>query len=214
MHIHIIEATEILTLVAAISVDALIAALSYGAENIRIPFKSTLIIHIISIGCIWISVVFGQYVSQYIPSNITKIISAIILFALGLTKLFDGIIKNALRKTENYKKDIHFSLKSLKFILSVYADPKSADADRSKTLSPKEAAVLAVTLSADSFPIGIGLGICSYPVICIIFLAVAADEFALRLGQFLGMKTAANPHIDISWIGGALLIAMSIFKLI
>lgn len=208
------EMTEIITLVAAISIDAFVTALGYGVENISIPTKSALIIHIINIACISASLFLGEYISMYIPKNITVIVGAIILFIMGVTKLFDGIIKNALQKTDNFKKDICFSLKSLKFILSVYADPKSADADSSKTLSPKEAAVLAITLSIDSFPVGVGLGLSTAPYIYVILLAIIADEFAIRSGHLLGKKTAKHTHADISWAGGALLIAMSLIKII
>lgn len=211
---QIFQITEILTLVAAISVDAFVTALGYGTENISIPTKSALIIHIINIVCISASLFLGQYISMYIPKNITVIIGAIILFIMGLTKFFEGIIKNALQKTDNLKKDICFSLKSLKFILSVYADPKSADADLSKTLSLKEAAVLAITLSVDSFPVGVGLGLSAAPYIYVILIAVLADEVAIRSGQFLGKKTAQHTRIDISWAGGALLIAMALIKII
>ncbi len=103
---------------------------------------------------------------------------------------------------------------SLNFILSVYASPESADADKSKSLSPKEAAVLAITLSAESFPIGIGMGLSAVPVWCVIPLIILADEAALRLGHFFGKKAAEKLRLDVSWLGGALLIVIALTKLI
>ncbi len=201
-------------MMAAISIDAFVAAFGYGTDNIRISMKSAFTIHTISTFSICVSLLFGKYLSRYIPTNFTVFVSAVILLSMGIIKLFDGLIKNALLKTENQKKDIHFSLKSIKFILSVYANPKSADADLSKELSPKEAAVLAITLCADGFPVGIGMGISSFPIIYVLLLNIIADELALRSGVFFGKKSAMHSNVDISWIGGALLILTSIIKFI
>lgn len=211
---HPAASAEIIMLVAAISVDAFGAAFTYGTDGIKIPAKSAIVIHTLSTACICASLVFGLYLGQYLPLGITKTTGFLILFILGITKLFDGIIKNALQKTDGCKKDITFSLMSLRFILSVYADPKTADADSSKTLSAKEAAVLAITLSADSLPIGIGMGLSSFPIWYVIPLAIIADEIALRSGCYFGKKASEKLHLDVSWLGGALLIIMAVSKLV
>ena len=133
---------------------------------------------------------------------------------IGIAKLFDSIIKNSLMKSSTHKKDITFSLMNLNFILSVYADPSTADADCSKSLSSKEAAVLAITLSLDNLPVGIGLGLSKVPLLCIIASAIIAQEFALRTGYLLGNKLSEKLSFDISWISGVLLIILAITKLI
>lgn len=211
---HPAHAAEITALVVAISIDAFAAAFTYGTDGINIPTRSVWIIHLLSTACICISLIFGLYLGELLPSIITKLIGFLILFLLGITKLFDGIIKNALLKTENCKKDIEFSLMSLKFILSVYANPKTADADSSMVLSPTEAAILAVTLSADSLPIGIGMGLSEFSIWFVIPLVILVDEAALRFGHFFGKKASEKLNLDISWLGGALLVIMAILKLI
>lgn len=207
---HLAQAAKILMLATAISIDAFGAAFSYGTDNIKIPPRSSCIIHLLSLTFICIAVKSGAYISKYLSPHLINAISVCLLLILGTAKLFDGFIKSALQKTEHCKKDISFSLMSLKFILSVYADPKTADADCSKTLSPKEATVLAVTLSVDSLPIGVGIGLSSFPLWQVIPAVILADEVALRLGQFLGKKAAKKLHHDISWLGGALLIIMAL----
>lgn len=208
------QAAEILMLALAISVDAFAAAFTYGADGIKIPRASALVIHALSLACICASLVIGLNLGEYLPEGFTRIAGFAIMLALGVVKLFDGIFKSLLMKTESRKKDIAFSLMSLNFILSVYANPESADADRSKSLSPREAAILALTLSADSFPIGIGMGLSDFPLWCVVPLMILADEAALRLGNFFGKKAAEKLRPDVSWLGGALLIIMAFSKII
>ena len=211
---HPVQAAEIIMLAAAVSIDAFAAAFTYGTDGIGIPARSAWVIHLLSTFIICISLISGLYLGEFLPHAVTDILSFLMLLILGIAKLFDGLLKNALQKTENCKKDITFSLMSLHFILSVYANPKTADADRSKILSPKEAAVLAITLSIDSIPIGIGMGLSSFPIWCVIPIAILADEAAIRLGHFFGKKAAEKLSIEASWIGGALLIIMALAKLI
>lgn len=209
----LLQLTEILTLVIAISIDAFGAAFAYGTDSIRIPLRSTCIIHALSLIIICVAMKSGKYLNSLLSQDTVTVMGFCLLFIIGILKFFDSIIKNALQKSKDCKKDISFSLMSLKFILSVYADPKTADADFSKTLSATEAAVLAITLSVDSIPIGLGIGLSELPMWCVIPLIILADEVALRSGLFFGKKAAKKLHRDISWLGGALLIIMAIFKL-
>ena len=214
MFYTIVLATEVIVIISAISVDAFSTAFTYGIDKIGIPLKSSMIIHTVSSLSTLLSYFMGMYLSIYIVPALTNTIAFIVLMFIGIAKLFESIIKSSLTKCNAHKKDIAFSLMDLKFILSVYADPNTADADCSKSLSVKEAAVLAITLSLDNLPVGVGLGISKAPIICIIISAIIAEEIALRTGYLLGKKISGKFNHDISWIGGVLLIILAITKLI
>lgn len=214
MFFNFTAATEILVLLSAISIDTLGTAFTYGISCIRIPPKSSVVIHSISSLIVVASYFAGSFLSSRISPVLTDIISFIVLMLIGTAKLFDNIIKRSLLKCNAHKKDISFSLMSLNFILSVYANPSVADADCSQTLSAKEAAILAITLSLDNFPVGIGLGLSNAPIVYIVISAIITGEFALRIGYMLGKKMSKNLKYDISWIGGVLMIILAFTRII
>lgn len=212
--LNIVSKAEIVTIISAISIDTFGAALTYGTGGVNISAKSSAVIHTLSSLFIAVSYIAGTFLSNLISPALTSTITVMALGIIGTAKLFDSIIKNILLKSKAHKKDISFSLMSLKFILSVYADPIVADADNSKSLSAKEAAVLAITLSLDNFPVGVGLGLSAFPILCLIPSIIIAEEIALRIGIILGRKISEKSGHDISWIGGALLLILAFTKLL
>lgn len=205
--------TKAITMILAISVDAFTASFSYGAERIKIPPISVLIIHLVNVFFIYFSIFVGKRLTECIPMSLIKYICFAILTLMAVAKLLDGIIKSHLNN-KTLKKDITFSLLSAHFILSVYINPKNADADCSKLLSTKEAIVLATSLSADSIPIGINFGLSSFSPIFAISFLVIINEIAIHFGNFIGKKASEKLLPDISWIGGVVLLLLAILKLI
>ena len=80
---------EILLLVTALSVDAFAAGFAYGVSKIKVPFISVIIVTGISSLILVISLLAGNVVSSLIPGNLTSYFSFLLLFVLGLVKLFD-----------------------------------------------------------------------------------------------------------------------------
>ena len=102
---------------------------------------------------------------------------------------------------------------NFKFILHLYADPKAADVDVSESISPREAAVLAISLSLDGLAVGFGsamIGINGWAVVLFSFIT---NFIALMLGGWLGNKAADKLHFNISWLAGVVLIALAFMKL-
>ena len=138
---------EAALLAAAVSTDAFAAGLAYGAKRIRIPVLSAVIISMIGSLMLGLSLLAGSVIRPWLPAGFAPGMGFAILLFLGIAKLFDSSIKAYIRKHKSLKKNIRFSLSSLRFILTVYADPQEADQDASQSLSALEAASLAVALS-------------------------------------------------------------------
>lgn len=202
-----------LLLVLAVSIDSFAASFAYGTCKIKIPMVSVLIICGVSAAFLTISLFLGSVISPFLPSNLPKIISFIILLSIGIFKLFDGIVKNKIERKGKLRKKLSFSLFSLKFILNVYADPKLADYDSSKTLSPAESVSLAVALSLDGIAVGFGAALSQNDIFIIVSLAVILGVCAITLGGKLGEKTRKKFPINLSWVGGLILIVLAFFKL-
>ena len=80
-------------LVGALSIDAFVASFAYATSKIKIPFKSALIINVVSTTILGIALFTGSFVSKFIPSVFTTSICFAMLLMLGLTKLFDSTLK-------------------------------------------------------------------------------------------------------------------------
>ena len=95
---------EALILVIALSIDAFVASFAYGTNKIKIPFLSTIIISAVCSGLLAISLIIKSVLRDYIDANITIAIGFVIMFLLGIIKLFDSSIKALIRKNKNFKK--------------------------------------------------------------------------------------------------------------
>lgn len=198
----------------ALSLDAFAASFAYGSNRIKVPMRSVQTINLICAAITGLSLFVGSIVKQYIPEWLTVTISFTILFILGLVKLFDSVTKSLIRKNRYINREIKFSMFNFIFILRLYADPESADVDSSKVLSPGEAASLAVALSLDGIAVGFGAALSGISPWAIFISSLVTGMAAIYLGVFLGNKIASKVQMNLSWLGGVILIVMAILKLV
>lgn len=200
-------------LVAALSVDAFVASLAYGADKIRIPASSVLVISGVCTGILGIALAVGTLIQPLLPPHLIGGICFAILFALGVAKLFDSMLKSFLRRHQSERKKVTFKLFDLRFILQIYVDSTAADQDLSRTLSPAEAASLAFALSIDGLAAGLGAGLTEGNPIQTVLVSLLVTTLAVTLGGFFGRKLAEKLKFDLSWLSGALLIILAFLKL-
>lgn len=188
-------------LVFALSIDAFVCSFSYGSSKIKIPFKSMILINVISTIMIVIGIYLSDFIILFLSDNGAMIIVFIILFTIGVIKLFESIIKSLIRKYE-----------ALSIILKIYADHEKADVDDSKELSLKEAIPLAIALGLDGLSVGIAIGLTEINSLLIISLSLISDMLAILLGSYLGNKVAIKIKINLSWLAGVVLILLALFQ--
>ncbi len=204
---------EAMVFVIALSIDAFLASFAYGVDRIRIPISSLFIISSMSGAVLGISMLAGSVAGKNLPDGTGAMIGFLVLFLVGIFKLFDGAIKWYIRKYNNIEKNINFHFSSFKFLLTIYADPDKADVDRGGVLSAKEAISLGIALSIDSAAAGIGAGAMATPVLSSIVLTWITNIIAILSGSYLGYKIAQKISLDFSWISGILLIILGFSKL-
>ena len=213
MSLFLCEIINILLLVTALSIDAFVAGFAYGVDKIRIPFVSMAIIGGLSAISLMVSLLPGRGILSELPPGFARFISIALLLVVGFLKLFDGTIKCIIRRKESVKKQLDFHVFDLRFLLTIYADPNKADADQGGMLSAKEACSLGIALSIDSIAAGVGAGIAEVPIMIPVLLAFVMGAAAIGTGMLLGNRVAAKYSLDISWIGGLLLILLSVLKM-
>ena len=203
---------EALLITTALSVDAFVSGFAYGTKKIIIPFSSVTVINLVCSSILALCLIFGKVIGGFLSANLATAICFVILLALGVSKIFDSAVKSFINKHTGFQKKIRFSAFNLGFILKIYANPEAADRDRSRVLSPAEAAYLAVALSLDGLTVGFGAGITGTNPLLVIVFSLFTDMFGVMLGCFLGNKVAQKISLDLTWLSGALLIVLAIMK--
>ncbi|MCL1934912.1 MAG: sporulation membrane protein YtaF [Defluviitaleaceae bacterium] len=196
---------QVFFLVSMLSLDAFVISISYGASKIIIPKKSILVINFVGSFILFISLYFGFFLRNFITNP--DIFSSIILFGLGASKIFDGTIKNLIKKNQIRKK-IKFSIFSINFILTIYANPKEADIDESRYISPKEAIALGVVLALDNLAAGIGAGLILNPI-NVAILSFLIDPIFIFFGLKIGKKIS-KIDFDLSFVSGIVFIILAL----
>ncbi|MCL2565407.1 MAG: sporulation membrane protein YtaF [Defluviitaleaceae bacterium] len=208
--ININISVEALLLTIVLSIDAFAASFAYGSSKIKIPLKSIMIINIIGSLVLALSLYLGIFFRPFVPGEVADALSFGILFSLGLFKIFDSTVKSFIRKYSDTAKKVEFAAFDLKFILTVYANPERADIDSSRIISSKEAIAIAIALALDSFAVGFGAGLANVNHFQIIIFSLFTDVIAIILGCRLGNKIAEKSPVNLSWLGGVILILLAV----
>ena len=204
---------EAMALVFALGIDAFACSFGYGANKIKIPFKSVLMINLICTALLLGGLFFGNLLSNVVSEQVTIGISFSILFLFGMIKIFDSTIKKLIRHSNGINKNFKFTMFNLFFVLNVYANPEEADSDHSKSLCLRESVPLAVALGLDGLSVGFGIGLAAGSMLLIGSLSFTVGILMVIAGCFLGNKLAQKTDLDVSWLSGAILIMIAIHSL-
>lgn len=146
---------ETLLLAFALCVDAFLAAFSYGAGRIQIPFYSAAVIAGMGTTVLGIALWAAALAQPLLPPGLAKWAGVSLLLFIGLWNLFQNSIKGFLKRLGGGTQ-FSFHWGGVGFVLDVYMDETLADADLSQVLTAREALYLAAALSLDSLVSGFG----------------------------------------------------------
>lgn len=205
---------QLFMLLTALSLDAFAASFVYGTDNVKIPAASVSIITALSTGILFFFLVLGKWCGSFISPGITSAVCFLLLFFLGLVKLFDSTLKSLIRRSGCSSKRLCFSISDLNFILTVYADPARANAEDISVLSPMEALSLGIALSLDSAAAGFGAGMMVIHLPMTLGLSVVLNTAAVLSGSFLGRVLVRKTNMDLSWLSGILLLVLAFSKIV
>jgi len=197
-------------LVFALGIDAFVCSFSYGANKIKIPIKSVLLINAITVTLLAFGSFTSRIIGQFLPQVLIEWLPFLILTGLGLSKIFEGTIKQIIKKHNGINKDFEFSLFNLGFILQVYADNEIADSDHSKILSMKEAIPLAIALGLDGLSVGFSAGLTSINIYLLLAMSLTMEFICITVASKLGSTVAKKTTLDLSIFSGLILILIAI----
>ncbi len=204
--------TELILFVTVLSLDAFTASVAYGTEKIKIGLLPAFIISLTGGLALLISSLFSSFLSGFLSETFCKTLGFIVLFLMGLFNFIQGAIKSAIRRKRERSANMHFRLRELDFFVEVLVDETKADADHSNALSAREAFYLAAALSVDSLATGIGCGFSGMNPVELGTAAFVVNLVAVFAGRLLGKGIAHCLKLDLSWLGGAVLIGLAFFR--
>lgn len=204
---------EILLLVMALSIDAFVASIAYGADRIKIPFTSAFALSGVSSFILLLAMACGTFISRWLPMEVTGILCFALLLLLGISRFCEGMIKDFLGRHANRVEGLTFKFWDYHFILDIYMDNTKADQDQSKVLSINEALSLGIVLSLDGIAAGFGSGLVQTPYIETLIISMVVSMGAILIGCTIGGKIAKLQNIQISWLSGVALIVLAFMKL-
>ena len=200
-------------LVVALSLDAFAAGIAYGSDQIHVSWQAAIVISLAGSLFLAFSLGIGRLIHAGVPADTAKYIGIMCLFMLGIWKLMDYQIKKYINKHQKLRKDIHFSISKLGFLITIYGNPAAADQDESRSLSVKEALFVSAAMSLDSLVAGIGASAWEIPIIAICMFSFLVGAVSVISGYRLGYRLAMRRTKDLSWLSGMILISMALFKL-
>jgi putative Mn2+ efflux pump MntP len=177
---------EAFLLVSALSLDAFVVALSYGADRIKIPLNSAMIITLIGSLTLAASLYLGSALAGVIPPLASAIVCCSILCMLGLYKMIE-------------------SFKKPKKTFYTLAAPV-------KILPAGQALGLSAALSLDSLTAGFGAGLTQASFAFAVCLSLGIGLALLYAGGFAGRALAKKSQINLSWLSGVIFVLLGVFK--
>ncbi|MBQ8844523.1 MAG: manganese efflux pump [Clostridia bacterium] len=206
------EIIEIFILSLILSVDSFVTGFSYGISKIKITFSKCFLISFICSIILFLSLLIGFAFSWLISNSVSKLLSFLMMFSVGLIKFILDTFGNKIEKQNSNFEKFFFNEKQKKY-LKIFVDTKKADIDDNKFISSFESLILAISLSVDSFGVGISLGLSStYFLIAIISLFFTF--FAIYLGDSFGKKISKNIKVNLSFLCGLSLMIIAVLKFI
>lgn len=195
-----------------VCIDTYLMSVNYNASGIKIPFRSGLVISLISSVILYLSLVFAGLLEYVIPIKLCSVIGCVILTAIGTVTIFKSIVRGIVRKLSK-KGDICIKMSRLGIAVRLYLDERTADSDYSKVLSVSESIALALALSADSVAVGINAGFMGANPLRTAFFTFIVNVIVVYLGAVSVRKIFSSDY-DLSWLGGVMLILSAVIGII
>jgi putative Mn2+ efflux pump MntP len=175
----------------SLSLDALAASFAYGCSGTRIPVKSTVVITLVCTFILALALYAGSYASNFIPAHAGAWICFSVLLLIGGIKLYQSLTAKP-------------------------ADclPEGERGLSVRVLKPGQAVIIATALSIDGLAAGFGAALGGVNALVMLGVSLAAHMAAVPLGARLGRSLSDKSRLDVSWIGGVVIIILAFSKLL
>jgi len=204
----------VLILGFAVSFDALLAGVAYGARRITVPYHSLLVVGAVTAVCTAGAMVAAQGTGLLIAPQAAVTIGAFLLLLIGLWSVFqEYLIK---RLTPGQTEDTpQLKIRLGRLIVNILADPEAVDIDHSRSISPSEAIFLGLALGLDNMVATFAaqlLGV--LPLYTPLVMAIIQMGFIWSGMTFASRLLPESLKERFPYLPGTLLIIMSVLRIV
>ena len=151
----------ILLLSLSSNLDNIGVGVSYGVRKVNIPFTSNLLIAIITSSGTFLSILLGQSIYRFISPEMAGLLGGSIIIAAGIWVIFQEKVMCRGKEPHEEKPlvaETGLSRFGFRHVVSILNNPIIADWDLSGHIDLKEATALALGLTLNNIPNGVGAG--------------------------------------------------------
>lgn len=205
----------ILLIAVSSNLDNIGVGASYGVRKINIPITSNLLIALVTATGTFLSIFLGQSVYLFISKGTEGLLGGAIIILAGLWVIFQEKCLHRVaepREPELTVRDTP-SRYGLRHIAQILDNPIAADWDFSGHIDVREALALALGLTINNIPNGIGAGMLGLNVYAMTAVVFVASIVTIWIGIYLG-------KLGVRWVGqsagvvaGVLLIFVGLYEI-
>ena len=183
-----------------VCLDLFFTAIAYSISGIRIPVRAACILSGTGAGCFLAAMELAKWSGLFLPASFCKLAGVVLLAAMGGAMLLKSFVEPA----DSSEKSANFR--------TVYFDAACADADHSRSLSAREAFLLAAALSVVSLAVGIGIGWQDSMPVAIAGATLLFGILGVLCGTKIGVRLHRRQKRDYSWLSGACLLLLAVLQ--
>lgn len=207
------ELSTLLLLACAVSLDSFMVAFTYGLRQMKLSYRSIVLIGGIS-GIVFMgAMALGDWIASFLSIESAEMFGGSLLVLIGVWVLISFFrSESSHEKIEPY--EIKFEIKSLGIVIQILKKPMMADIDQSGNIAGIEVFILGMALSLDSLGAGIGAALIGLPVLFSAIGIGLATSLFLTLGlKSGGILSGLQGLQRLSFLPGLILIIIGIVKM-
>ena len=166
------------------NLDNVVIGIAYGIKKVKIGVIANLIIAIVTSTATFLSMLIGNYLSEFLPLGVANALGAIVIIILGLYFASQSIIKLV-----NNTKSKELALKNITDMIE-YAE--KSDLDHSGDISNKEALIIASGLTFNNLGTGIAASITGVSIQFTVISTFILSFLAIKFGEAAGNNVLGN----------------------
>ncbi len=185
------------------NIDSFTVGLAYGMKDIKVDYKSNILIAIITSVGTFVSMGVGVFTKQFISSEILSMIGCAALILLGILMIINSFKdkKHANEEEPSYT--------------DILVKPQKADKDKSGYIDMKEAVTLGLALSMNNFGLGIGASATGIDIYLTTIFTFILSILCILSGVECGKRCLSQKlrrYADL--ISGVIIIFLGLYELL
>jgi putative sporulation protein YtaF len=205
----------ILFIAVSSNLDNIGVGTAYGARKINIPITSNLLIAVVTATGTFLSIFLGHSVYLFISKGMDGLLGGGIIILVGLWVIFQEAYTHRVREPQEAELIVKTrrSRYGLRHIVQILNNPIVADWDFSSHIDVKEALALALGLTINNIPNGIGAGMLGLNIYAMTTAVFVTSIITIWLGIYMGKLGVRSMGRSAGVLAGVLLILVGIYEI-